>query len=72
MKDLLSSEWARPYTREEAAYPLSWLREKKFWPSVTRLDDTYGDMNLFCTCGPVEPVDEAEDGITGVSAPNPT
>ncbi|TVY30623.1 putative glycine dehydrogenase (decarboxylating), mitochondrial [Lachnellula hyalina] len=72
MKDLLSSEWARPYTREEAAYPLSWLREKKFWPSVTRLDDAYGDMNLFCTCGPVEPVDETEDGITGVSAPNPT
>ncbi|TVY41982.1 putative glycine dehydrogenase (decarboxylating), mitochondrial [Lachnellula occidentalis] len=72
MKDLLTSEWERPYTREQAAYPLSWLREKKFWPSVTRLDDTYGDMNLFCTCGPVEPVDEAEDGITGASAPMPT
>lgn len=38
-KDLLRSEWDRPYTREQAAYPLSWLKEKKFWPSVTRLDD---------------------------------
>jgi len=71
-KDLLLGEWNRPYTREQAAYPLSWLKEKKFWPSVTRLDDTYGDLNLFCTCGPVETVDEAEDGITGVSAPAPT
>ncbi|KAL3417164.1 glycine dehydrogenase [Phlyctema vagabunda] len=70
--DLLVSEWDRPYTREQAAYPLTWLKEKKFWPSVTRLDDAYGDMNLFCTCGPVEPVDDAEDGITGISAPNPT
>lgn len=39
MKDLLTSEWTRPYTREQAAYPLPWLKEKKFWPSVTRLDD---------------------------------
>ncbi|PSS14823.1 hypothetical protein M430DRAFT_51495 [Amorphotheca resinae ATCC 22711] len=57
-KDLLIGEWDRPYTREQAAYPLPWLKEKKFWPSVTRLDDTYGDMNLFCTCGPVDAVDE--------------
>ena len=39
-QDLLTEKWQRPYTREEAAYPLSWLREKKFWPSVTRLDDS--------------------------------
>lgn len=38
-KDLLTDEWDRPYTRQQAAYPLPWLREKKFWPSVTRLDD---------------------------------
>ncbi|KAH8879349.1 glycine dehydrogenase [Thozetella sp. PMI_491] len=48
------SKWDRPYTREKAAYPLPWLREKKFWPSVGRVDDTYGDLNLFCTCPPVE------------------
>jgi glycine dehydrogenase len=38
-KDLILGEWDRPYTREQAAYPLPWLKEKKFWPSVTRLDD---------------------------------
>jgi len=49
MKDLVCSEWeGRSYGREKAAYPLPWLKEKKFWPSVARLDDAYGDMNLFC------------------------
>ena len=38
-RDLLTSEWERPYTRDQAAYPVPWLLEKKFWPSVTRLDD---------------------------------
>ncbi|KAI1818568.1 glycine dehydrogenase [Poronia punctata] len=47
-------KWERNYTREKAAYPLPWLREKKFWPSVARIDDKYGDLNLFCTCPPVE------------------
>ncbi|KAI1853903.1 hypothetical protein JX265_012588 [Neoarthrinium moseri] len=47
-------KWNRNYSREKAAYPLPWLREKKFWPSVARIDDAYGDMNLFCTCPPVE------------------
>ncbi|RYP19980.1 hypothetical protein DL765_003029 [Monosporascus sp. GIB2] len=46
--------WDRPYSRQQAAYPLPWLREKKFWPSVGRVDDAYGDLNLFCTCPPVE------------------
>ncbi|MCJ1399614.1 glycine decarboxylase subunit P [Xylographa trunciseda] len=69
LKDLLAGDkWERSYSREIAAYPLPWLKEKKFWPSVTRLDDTYGDMNLFCTCGPVETV----DGMTGAAAPAPT
>ncbi|KAF4188021.1 hypothetical protein CNMCM7927_002898 [Aspergillus lentulus] len=56
-RDLLSSEWNRPYSREAAAYPLPYLMEKKFWPSVTRVDDAYGDQNLFCTCGPVDETD---------------
>ncbi|KAF2016162.1 glycine dehydrogenase-like protein [Aaosphaeria arxii CBS 175.79] len=67
-QDLILGEWSRPYTRENAAYPLPYLKEKKFWPAVTRLDDAYGDTNLFCTCAPVE---DAED-ITGAAAPNPT
>ncbi|RMZ90534.1 hypothetical protein DV736_g2239, partial [Chaetothyriales sp. CBS 134916] len=53
-QDLLRDDWDRPYTREQAAYPLPWLKEKKFWPSVARVDDAYGDLNLFCTCSPVE------------------
>ncbi|KAG6107729.1 hypothetical protein E4U14_004043 [Claviceps sp. LM454 group G7] len=57
-KDLIVGDgegtWDRPYSRQKAAYPLSYLMEKKFWPTVTRVDDTYGDTNLFCTCPPVE------------------
>ncbi|KAF7547659.1 hypothetical protein G7046_g8937 [Stylonectria norvegica] len=47
-------KWDRPYSREKAAYPLAYLEEKKFWPTVARVDDTYGDTNLFCTCPTVE------------------
>ncbi|KAI0837934.1 glycine dehydrogenase [Hypoxylon sp. FL0890] len=60
MQDLIAGDggeggkWERVYSREKAAYPLPWLREKKFWPTVTRIDDAYGDLNLFCTCPPVE------------------
>ncbi|KAL8707676.1 MAG: hypothetical protein Q9220_007338 [cf. Caloplaca sp. 1 TL-2023] len=69
LKDLLvGDEWSRSYSREKAAYPLPWLKEKKFWPTVTRLDDAYGDMNLFCSCSPVESI----DGMTGAAAPAPT
>ncbi|KAK5949498.1 glycine decarboxylase subunit P [Knufia fluminis] len=69
-QDLLRDEWDRPYTREQAAYPLPYLREKKFWPSVARVDDAYGDTNLFCTCTPVEGYEE--EGFTGHQAPMPT
>lgn len=48
------SAWQRPYSPARAAYPLPALRQKKFWPAVARLDDSYGDMNLFCSCAPVE------------------
>ncbi len=48
------SEWTHPYTREQAVYPLPWVRERKFWPSVGRIDNPYGDRNLFCSCPPLE------------------
>ncbi|KAJ7225345.1 glycine cleavage system P-protein-domain-containing protein [Mycena pura] len=51
---LSEEEWNRPYSRQTAAYPLSWLQEKKFWPTVSRLDDAYGDLNLVCDCPTVE------------------
>ncbi|MCI0395989.1 MAG: aminomethyl-transferring glycine dehydrogenase [Chloroflexi bacterium] len=46
--------WDRPYSREQAAFPASWVRESKFWPAVARIDNVYGDRNLFCVCVPVE------------------
>ena len=45
-----SDSWEHGYSRERAAYPLEWLRERKFWPSVRRVDNAYGDRNLVCAC----------------------
>jgi glycine dehydrogenase len=44
-----ANEWTYPYDREKAAYPLDWIRENKFWPASSRVDDAYGDRNLICT-----------------------
>ncbi|MFI8618103.1 aminomethyl-transferring glycine dehydrogenase [Acidovorax sp. NPDC077693] len=52
-ENLLSGEWARPYTREAAAYPVAVLRQGKYWSPVGRVDNVYGDRNLFCSCVPV-------------------
>jgi glycine dehydrogenase len=49
-----SDQWDRPYSRQQAAYPTPWVRESKFWPAVSRIDNVYGDRNLFCVCVPVE------------------
>ncbi|MGA8853154.1 MAG: aminomethyl-transferring glycine dehydrogenase, partial [Christiangramia sp.] len=51
---LTSDEWKLPYSREKAAYPLSSLHDNKFWPSVRRVDEAFGDRNLMCTCPPTE------------------
>jgi glycine cleavage system P protein (glycine dehydrogenase) len=50
----VSDNWNRPYAREKAAFPLAWVRENKFWPMVSRIDDGYGDRNLICNCAPIE------------------
>lgn len=50
----LSDNWAMPYSRQQAAYPLPYVRDNKFWPSVRRVDSAYGDRNLMCSCIPVE------------------
>ncbi|GAB2182316.1 aminomethyl-transferring glycine dehydrogenase [Denitratisoma sp. agr-D3] len=47
------AEWDRPYSRETAVFPLPWVADNKFWPSVNRIDDVYGDRNLFCSCPPM-------------------
>jgi len=51
---LTSDEWKFSYTREKAAYPLNYVSENKFWPSVRRVDEAFGDRNLMCTCPPIE------------------
>ncbi len=56
-----SSEWSHPYSREQAAFPGDWLRQRKFWPPVGRIDNAWGDRHLVCTCDPVSAyTDEAE------------
>ena len=51
---ICSDKWDFPYSRAKAAFPLSFISENKFWPSVRRVDDAYGDRNLICTCDPIE------------------
>ena len=50
----LSDDWNYPYSREKAVTPLPWLKEAKYWPTVAKADDAYGDRNLICSCAPVE------------------
>ena len=53
-QEIASVNWSHPYSREQAAYPIDWLKESKFWPSVGRVDNAYGDRNLVCACPPIE------------------
>jgi glycine dehydrogenase len=52
--DVMDDGWNRPYSRQEAVFPLAWVAENKFWPYVNRIDDVHGDRNLFCACVPME------------------
>jgi glycine dehydrogenase len=54
MAMITDDEWLLPYTRQQAAFPLDYVRNNKFWPTVRRVDDAYGDRNLICTCAPIE------------------
>jgi glycine dehydrogenase len=49
-----ANEWNRPYSREQAAFPAPWVHDHKFWPSVSRIDEAYGDRHLVCTCPPTD------------------
>jgi glycine dehydrogenase len=51
--------WDRPYSREKAAFPFAWVRERKFWPAVGRISSAVGDRNLICSCLPIEEYEEA-------------
>lgn len=61
-QELITADaWDLPYTRAKAAFPLEYVAANKFWPSVRRVDDAYGDRNLVCTCAPIESyMEEAE------------
>ena len=51
--EITVNEWQHPYSRQQAAYPLEYVKLNKFWPSVSRVNNTYGDRNLICTCEPI-------------------
>jgi len=52
LADVTDANWGRPYSREVAAFPAPWVRDHKYWPAVNRIDNVYGDRNLFCSCVP--------------------
>jgi len=54
LEAVLADDWKRAYSRERAAFPLPWVRERKFWPAVGRVDNAFGDRNLVCACPPIE------------------
>ncbi|MFY0253955.1 aminomethyl-transferring glycine dehydrogenase [Chitinophaga sp. 30R24] len=56
---ITADEWTAPYTRQQAAFPLEYVKHNKFWPSVSRINNTFGDRNLICTCEPVSAYEEA-------------
>ncbi|MGY8989163.1 MAG: aminomethyl-transferring glycine dehydrogenase, partial [Flavobacteriales bacterium] len=58
MQSVIHSDWNHTYTREKAVFPLDFVNKNKFWPSVRRVDDAYGDRNLHCTCSPISDYSE--------------
>jgi glycine dehydrogenase len=52
--EVVSHDWNHSYTREKAVFPMLYVKANKFWPSVAKIDNTYGDRNLMCTCPPIE------------------
>ena len=60
-REVMAHEWARPYSREQAAFPLAFVAEAKYWPPVARVDNVYGDRNLVCTCEPLETYAQAAE-----------
>ncbi len=54
LADVAADEWNHAYSRTQAAFPVAWLRDNKYWPPVNRVDNAYGDRHLVCTCPPLE------------------
>jgi glycine dehydrogenase len=51
---ITTGEWPHPYSRKQAAFPAAWVREHKFWPAVSRINEAYGDRHLVCSCPPMD------------------
>jgi glycine dehydrogenase len=62
VRRMVSDAWTHAYSREQAAFPASWVREHKFWPSAGRVESAYGDRNLVCSCPPTDAYAEANVG----------
>jgi glycine dehydrogenase len=60
---ITNDKWSYPYSRSEAAYPLEFVRDNKFWPSVRRVDEAFGDRNLICTCAPISSYISEEEKV---------
>ena len=60
-RKMTGDDWPHPYTREQAAYALPWVKERKFWPAVGRIDNVFGDRHLHCTCPSVEDICELQN-----------
>jgi len=57
---LVADDWILPYSRQKAAYPLPFVKEHKFWATVGRVNNAYGDKNLICTCVPISEYEEVD------------
>jgi glycine dehydrogenase len=64
-----ATQWSRPYSREQPAFRVPWVRERKSWPAVGRIDDAYGDRNLVCTCPPMESYSALGDRLLSQTSP---
>ena len=71
MDVVISSKWDRKYTVEQAAFPLPWIRDRKFWPRVSRIDNVFGDRNLICSCPPMSAYEDSDDSDAEEPAPAP-
>ena len=66
-QELTADHWEHMYSREEAAFPLAFVRERKYWPPISRINDVHGDRNLVCSCPPVESYTESFSDSGGPS-----
>lgn len=66
LKVVMVENWERPYSREKAVFPMSFLRDNKVWPTVSRIDSAYGDRNLVCSCAPIEAYNENESEMVAI------